>query len=109
MIEAGSLGLQMRRQLLFAFAGLLLAACASAPAAVDQADPHRFGELVPGTSTKEDAVAKLGPATSVSMLPQNQVLVQWIKIDSDGAHEIHVAIRFTPDGRMIRVESVTTI
>lgn len=85
-----------------------LASCAATPSpSVSTADPHRYAELVPGTSTRDDAVAKLGPPCAVTALQNDQVLLQWCA-NVYLPHPIQLAIRFGPDGKMIRVESVIT-
>jgi hypothetical protein len=66
-------------------------------------DPRRYGELVPGTSTKDDAVAKLGPPNGITDV-RGQTLLQWIDVYHSPA--IHVAILFGADGRMIEVQHV---
>lgn len=82
----------------------LLAACASTPTlSPDAPNPHRYIELVPGTSTKADAIAKLGQPNGVTAI-RDQTLLQWINTAS--TQPIHVAILFGPDGRMIRVQHV---
>ena len=37
---------------------------------------YRVTELIPGISTKDDAIAKLGPPTS-TLNDQNQTILQW--------------------------------
>lgn len=64
-------------------------------------DPHRYSELVPGTSTKDEAVTKLGPPQGTSNIRGNTQL-QWLN-DYDAAHRFRLAILFGPDGRMIKV------
>jgi len=83
-------------------AALMLSACATTPTA-PLADPHRYMELVPGTSTRDEAVTKLGPPNSVAAV-RDKILLQWIDVYS--SHPIHLAILFGPDGRMIGVQSV---
>jgi hypothetical protein len=84
-------------------AAALLAGCAT-QSAVPQIDPHRYTELTPGTSTKDEAIARLGTPQSISAMPAGASLLQWI--DNYSAAPIHVAIMFGADGRMIRVEHV---
>jgi len=62
------------------------------------------GELVPGASTKDDAIVKLGPPNSISDV-RGQTLLQWIDYHNPA---IHVAILFGADGRMIEVQHVFT-
>jgi len=66
-------------------------------------DPRRYVELVRGTSTKDEAVAKLGPPQGTSDIRGN-ILLQWS--DNNAAHPFRVAILFGPDGRMIKVTEV---
>jgi hypothetical protein len=81
----------------------LLASCASTPK--DQGpvpDPHRYRELTPGISTKDDAIATLGLPTSVSFVSEDGQVLQWHKLEGDQG--ITVVIRFGKDGRMIGIE-----
>lgn len=66
-------------------------------------NPHRYSELVPGTSTRDEAVAKLGPPQGTSNIRGNSQL-QWL--DYNPVHPFRVAILFAPDGRMIKVTEV---
>ena len=59
-------------------------------------------ELVPGISTREDAIAKLGPPTYTSRMADRTVL-QWT--DGNASHPVHIAIMFGMDGRMIQAVS----
>jgi hypothetical protein len=90
---------------------LALAACApihsAAISPLNEADPHRYIELMPGLSTTADATHILGASNSYSAMPQGQSLLQWTEFY--GAHGIHVAILFGADGRMIRVQHVTVL
>jgi hypothetical protein len=69
------------------------------------ANPHRYGELTPGSSSKYDATAKLGAPNSITHFPNGSVLLQWL--DVYAANPIDVAILFGPDGEMVRVQQVT--
>jgi hypothetical protein len=72
----------------------------------DAPDPHRFAELVPGVSTTNDTIAKLGQPNAYADTGHGRVLLQWW--DYYGAHPIHLAIAFRAyDHRMIEVQSVT--
>ena len=93
---------------------VLLALAACAPAApptpvptANSADPHRFNELTPGISTTADAIRTLGNPNSYAAMAQGQTLLQWMSFH--GAHGIHLAILFSADGRMIRVQQATVI
>jgi len=55
---------------------------------------------MPGISTQEDAIAKLGQPTGTSKMG-DQTILQWTDVNS----HIHVAISFGMDGRMIQVAS----
>lgn len=62
--------------------------------------------LQPGVSTKAEAIALLGPPTSVSVMGDGSELLQWmytevVYIAGEGRH---VAILFGRDGRMIRIQ-----
>jgi hypothetical protein len=80
-----------------------VASCATHTGPV--ADPHRYLELVPGTSTQAEAITMLGPPNSTASI-RDQTLLQWIDVYS--AHPIHLAILFGPDGRMVKVTEVFT-
>jgi hypothetical protein len=86
------------------FAALLLSACASAgPSA--PAIRHGYGEVVPGTSTRDEAIAKLGTPTSTGAIGNGNTLLQ--SIDYSPPHPIHVAISFAADGKMLGVQHVS--
>jgi hypothetical protein len=73
---------------------LLLTACTAATSP----SLHRVTELVPGISTQDDAIAKLGPPSSSSNVG-NSTILQWGGNNSP----VHLAISFGMDGRMIQV------
>jgi hypothetical protein len=66
-------------------------------------DPHRYSELIPGTSTRDEAVAKLGPPQGTNNVRGN-IQLQWSAYNP--VHPFRVAILFGPDGRMIKVTEV---
>jgi len=72
---------------------LLLTACTTATSP----NLYRVTELVPGISTRDDAIAKLGPPSSTSNIGNNTIL-QWGGNNSP----VHLAISFGMDGRMIQ-------
>jgi len=59
--------------------------------------------LVPGVSTQQDAIAKLGPPTDTSKMG-DQTILQWTNANSP----VHLAISFGMDGRMIQIASDAT-
>ena len=59
---------------------------------------YRVTELIPGISTKDDAIAKLGPPTG-TLNAENQTILQWGGPQSP----VHLAISFGMDNRMIQV------
>jgi hypothetical protein len=59
---------------------------------------YRVTELIPGISTKDDAIGKLGPPTS-TLNAQDQTILQWGGPQSP----VHLAISFGMDNRMIQV------
>ena len=67
-------------------------------------DPRRYVELIRGTSTRDEAIAKLGPPQGTSDIRGSGTLLQWF--DNNPAHPFRVAILFGPDGRMIKVTQV---
>ncbi len=79
-------------RLLFSGA-LLLTACTAATSP----SLYRVTELVPGISTRDDAIAKLGPPSSTSNIG-NSTILQWGGNNSP----VHLAISFGMDGRMIQ-------
>ena len=90
----------MHRIVILLCAVAMLGGCATHTLTGPVPDPHRYGELTPGVSTRDDAIIRLGRPTSVTALPPN-TLLQWIEDDT-----IHVAILFGPNGRMIGVQHV---
>ena len=72
---------------------LLLTACTAATSP----SLYRVTELVPGISTRDDAIAKLGPPSSTSNIGTSTIL-QWGGNNSP----VHLAISFGMDGRMIQ-------
>jgi hypothetical protein len=72
---------------------LLLTACTAATSP----NLHRVTELVPGISTRDDAIAKLGPPSSTSNIGSSTIL-EWGGNNSP----VHLAISFGMDGRMIQ-------
>ena len=72
---------------------LLLTACTTATSP----NLYRVTELVPGISTRDDAIAKLGPPSSTSNIG-NSTILQWGGNNSP----FHLAISFGMDGRMIQ-------
>jgi hypothetical protein len=61
-------------------------------------NPYRVTELIPGVSTKDDAIAKLGPPDNV-LNAENQTILQWGSPQSP----VHLAISFGRDSRMIQI------
>ena len=59
---------------------------------------YRVTELIPGISTKDDAIAKLGPPTG-TLNAEHQTILQWGGPQSP----VHLAISFGMDNRMIQV------
>jgi hypothetical protein len=78
------------------FGAIVLTSCAAGPSL------HRVTELVPGISTQEDAIAKLGPPTSTSKVRDHTIL-EWTAANS--SQPIHLAILFGMDARMIQAAS----
>ena len=74
---------------------ILLSSCASPGL-------QRITELVPGVSTQDDAIAKLGPPSVTSKIG-DQTILQWTRVSSP--QPIHLAILFGMDGRMIQAAS----
>ena len=72
---------------------LLLTACTTATSS----NLYRVTELIPGISTRDDAIAKLGPPSSTSNIG-NSTILQWGGNNSP----VHLAISFGMDGRMIQ-------
>jgi hypothetical protein len=97
-------GLQPIRLFAIGALALLLSACAATSSSTVTVSPRRYPELVPGVSTRDDAVTKLGSPNSVTTVNDDQVLLQWIDVYSP--HPLHVAVLFGRDGKMIRVEGV---
>jgi hypothetical protein len=88
----------LRSKFVLILGALSLTACTTALSPTLQ----KVQELVPGISTGEDAIAKLGPPTDTSKMGDRTVLL-WT--DDNASHPIHIAIMFGMDGRMIQVVS----
>jgi outer membrane protein assembly factor BamE (lipoprotein component of BamABCDE complex) len=94
--------IQIGRSLLFL---LLMSAC------VYQQHGNRFdasaiNQLVPGVSTKEDAITKLGQPTAVSTNADGSQVLQWYYVFGTAigvGGGAQAAILFGSDGKMIRV------
>jgi hypothetical protein len=80
-------------RLLCLLGALLLTACTAAISP----SLYRVTELVPGISTRDDAIARLGPPSSTSNIG-NSTILQWGGNNSP----VHLAISFGMDGRMIQ-------
>jgi hypothetical protein len=95
----------MRKGVLIALA-LTLTACASATPTppAPSVGLYRYSELIPGTSTRDEAEAKLGTPTSINDIGNKTILLQWIDYSQS---VVHVAILFGADGRMIRLQTAT--
>ena len=97
----------MKTAILIAIISLTISGCiTSNTSIVPVTDPHRYGELTPGISSKDDATAKLGSPNTITHFPNGSALLQWL--DVYVANPIDVAILFGQDGKMIRVQQVTT-
>ena len=57
---------------------------------------------MPGVSTQEDAIAKLGPPISTSKIG-DRILLLWT--DTNSPHPVRFVILFGMDGRMIEAAS----
>jgi hypothetical protein len=96
----------VKTAILIAIISLTISGCITSNTSnVPVANPHRYGELTPGSSSKYDATAKLGAPNSITNFPNGSVLLQWL--DVYAANPIDVAILFGPDGGMVRVQQVT--
>jgi hypothetical protein len=96
----------MKKAILIAIISLTISGCITSNTSnVPVADPHRYGELTPGSSSKDDATAKLGYPNTITHFPNGSALLQWL--DVYVANPIDVAILFGPDGKMVRVQQVT--
>jgi hypothetical protein len=79
------------------FLGVLGALLLTACTAAISPSLYRVTELVPGISTRDDAITKLGPPSSTSNIG-NSTILQWGGNNSP----VHLAISFGMDGRMIQ-------
>jgi hypothetical protein len=73
--------------------GALLLTCCASTSSLD-----RVTELIPGVSTKDEAIAKLGPPIG-TLNVESQTILQWGGPQS----RVHLAISFGRDNRMIQV------
>jgi hypothetical protein len=96
----------MKTVILIAIVSLTLYGCiTSTTSNAPAVDPHRYGELTPGSSSKDDAKATLGSPNTITHFPNGSALLHWL--DVYAATPIDVAILFGPDGKMVRVQQVT--
>jgi hypothetical protein len=96
----------MKTAILIAIISLTIYWCITSNTSnVPVVDLHRYGELTPGSSSKDDATAKLGSPNSITHFPNGSSLLQWL--DVYVANTIDVTILFGPDGKMVRVQQVT--
>lgn len=77
-------------------------------------DPARADDLVPGQSTEADAARVLGKPTTETFMADGTRLLHWQYSQGTAlgtGSGAHVAIRFTGDGKMIRLvqRSKTTL
>ncbi|MES2958996.1 MAG: hypothetical protein V4792_12455 [Pseudomonadota bacterium] len=66
----------------------------------------RAGQLTPGVTTRDDAIALMGRPTLESAAPGGGVLMQWVEKQQPppaGAKAAQVAALFDSRGRMVRL------
>jgi outer membrane protein assembly factor BamE (lipoprotein component of BamABCDE complex) len=83
---------------------LLVAGCAYQQG--NRFDAHTVGQLQPGVSTEQDAIARLGAPAATSNNADGTQLLQWQYVYGTAAGaggNAHAAILFGPDHKMIRV------
>jgi hypothetical protein len=84
-----------------AVAAIALGACATQPSTF----LIRAGQLTPGATTRDDAIALMGRPTAETAAPGGHVLLLWR--DSEpvvaGAKAAQVAVLFDSRGRMVRI------
>ena len=72
-------------------------------------DANSVGQLKPGVSTEQDAIAQLGGPAATSNNADGTRLLQWQYVYGTGSGaggNAHAAILFGPDHKMIRVVEV---
>jgi hypothetical protein len=97
----------MNRAIAFLCVSLLVAGCVYQEGS--RFDAHTVGQLQPGVSTEQDAIAQLGPPAATSNNADGTKLLQWQYIygTATGAGgNAHAAILFGPDHKMIRVVEI---
>jgi hypothetical protein len=83
-------------------AALVLCACATQPSTL----LSRAGQLTPGVSTRDEAIALMGRPASESAAPGGGVLMQWIdhqQPQAAGAKAVRVTVLFDSRGRMVHI------
>ncbi len=88
-----------------AAAAIVLSACATQPSTL----LSRAGQLTPGATTRDDAIAMMGRPSAETAAPGGHVLMQWRDVQPDvaGAKAAHVTVLFDSRGRMVRITDPT--
>jgi outer membrane protein assembly factor BamE (lipoprotein component of BamABCDE complex) len=75
-------------------------------------DASAINQLIPGSSTEQDAIAKLGKPISVSTNADGSQVLQWYYVYGTAigvGGGAHAAILFGVDGKMIRVTNLSQV
>jgi hypothetical protein len=97
----------MRRCALLLGILLLIAGCAYQQG--HRFDVNAVGQLQPGVTTEQDAIAQLGPPAATINNADGTQLLQWQYVygtTSSWVGDAHAAILFGPDHKMIKVVEV---
>jgi outer membrane protein assembly factor BamE (lipoprotein component of BamABCDE complex) len=86
-------------------AAIVLSACATQPSTL----LSRAGQLTPGATTRDDAIAMMGRPSAETAAPGGHVLMQWRESQPDvaGAKAVQVSVLFDSRGRMVRITDQT--
>ncbi len=93
----------MRKTLAMGVMTLALAGCASDGGYGDTASSH----FTPGTTTRAQAVAQLGPPSSIYELADGTRTITWARSGGlfSGGETPSLSIMFGPDDKMLRIVS----
>jgi hypothetical protein len=88
-----------------AAAAIVLSACATQPSTL----LSRAGQLTPGATTRDEAIALMGRPSAETAAPGAHVLMQWRDSPTDvaGAKPAQVSVLFDSRGRMVRITDQT--
>lgn len=74
-------------------------------------DPSLAGQLQPGVTTEDEAIALFGRPTSVTTNVEGRQMLQWLYVRGalNGGSSAHLAVVFGTDHKMIRIAHQSTV